>query len=46
MLAIKDLHFHDLRHEAISRRFERGYQIHEVAQQKLFRESRLPNRSA
>lgn len=32
ILGIKDLHFHDLRHEATSRLFERGYQIHEVAQ--------------
>jgi integrase len=32
MLDIKDLRFHDLRHEATSRLFERGYQIHEVAQ--------------
>ena len=31
-LNIADLHFHDLRHEAISRLFEAGYQIHEVAQ--------------
>jgi integrase len=31
ILGIKDLHFHDLRHEATSRLFERGYQIHEVA---------------
>jgi integrase len=31
-LGIDDLHFHDLRHEAISRLFEAGYQIHEVAQ--------------
>jgi integrase len=31
-LGIKDLRFHDLRHEATSRLFERGYQIHEVAQ--------------
>lgn len=30
-LGIKDLHFHDLRHEAISRLFEMGYQIQEVA---------------
>lgn len=30
-LNIDDLRFHDLRHEAISRLFERGYQIHEVA---------------
>ncbi len=30
-LKIKDLHFHDLRHEGISRLFEKGYQIHEVA---------------
>lgn len=29
---IEDLHFHDLRHEATSRLFERGYAIHEVAQ--------------
>lgn len=32
LLGIKDLHFHDLRHEATSRLFERGYGIHEVAQ--------------
>lgn len=32
VLGIKDLHFHDLRHEATSRLFERGYAIHEVAQ--------------
>jgi integrase len=32
MLGIKDLRFHDMRHEATSRLFERGYQIHEVAQ--------------
>lgn len=31
-LGIKDLHFHDLRHEGVSRLFESGYQIHEVAQ--------------
>lgn len=31
-LGIKDLHFHDLRHEATSRLFERGYSIQEVAQ--------------
>lgn len=31
-LGIHDLHFHDLRHEAISRLFEAGYQIHEVTQ--------------
>lgn len=31
-LQIEDLRFHDLRHEATSRLFERGYQIHEVAQ--------------
>jgi integrase len=31
-LGIKDLRFHDLRHEAISRLFERGYSIQEVAQ--------------
>lgn len=30
-LKIEDLHFHDLRHEGISRLFEMGYQIHEVA---------------
>lgn len=32
ILGIKDLKFHDLRHEATSRLFEAGYQIHEVAQ--------------
>lgn len=32
MLGIRDLRFHDLRHEATSRLFERGYAIHEVAQ--------------
>jgi len=32
LLGIKDLRFHDLRREATSRLFERGYQIHEVAQ--------------
>lgn len=32
MRGIKDLRFHDLRHEATSRLFERGYAIHEVAQ--------------
>ncbi len=32
VLGIEDLHFHDLRHEATSRLFERGYAIHEVAQ--------------
>lgn len=32
LLGIWDLRFHDLRHEATSRLFERGYQIHEVAQ--------------
>jgi integrase len=31
-LAIADLRFHDLRHEATSRLFEMGYQIQEVAQ--------------
>src|SRR5690606_13755412 len=31
-LEIEDLHFQDLRHEGISRLFEAGYQIHEVAQ--------------
>lgn len=30
-LDIDNLHFHDLRHEGISRLFERGYQIQEVA---------------
>lgn len=29
---LHDLHFHDLRHEATSRLFERGYDIPEVAQ--------------
>lgn len=32
ILGIDDLHFHDLRHEATSRLFERGYSIQEVAQ--------------
>lgn len=32
VLGIPDLRFHDLRHEATSRLFERGYQIHEVTQ--------------
>ena len=32
ILGITDLRFHDLRHEATSRLFERGYAIHEVAQ--------------
>ena len=32
ILGIQDLRFHDLRHEAISRLFELGYDIHEVAQ--------------
>jgi integrase len=32
MLHIQDLHFHDMRHEATSRFFERGYDIHEVPQ--------------
>lgn len=32
MLGIEGLHFHDLRHEATSRLFERGYSIQEVAQ--------------
>jgi integrase len=32
ILGISDLRFHDLRHEATSRLFERGYAIHEVAQ--------------
>lgn len=32
LLEISDLHFHDLRHEATSRLFEKGYAIHEVAQ--------------
>lgn len=30
-LGIEDLHFHDLRHEGVSRLFEQGYQIQEVA---------------
>lgn len=32
LLDLQDLHFHDLRHEATSRLFERGYSIQEVAQ--------------
>lgn len=31
-LGLEDLHFHDLRHEATSRLFEKGYSIQEVAQ--------------
>jgi integrase len=31
ILGIVDYHFHDNRHEATSRLFERGYEIHEVA---------------
>lgn len=31
LLGLKDLHFHDLRHEATSRLFELGYDIPEVA---------------
>lgn len=31
-LGIENLHFHDLRHEATSRLFERGYEVHEVQQ--------------
>jgi hypothetical protein len=30
VLGIPDLHFHDLRHEAISRLFEQGYDLHDV----------------
>ena len=30
-LAIPDLHFHDLRHEGVSRMFEAGYAIQQVA---------------
>lgn len=37
VLGIDDLHFHDLRHEATSRLFERSYQIQEVAQFTLHR---------
>ena len=32
VLTLPDLRFHDLRHEAISRLFERGYDIYEVSQ--------------
>jgi integrase len=32
MLGIKDLHFHDLRHEATSRLFERGFSIVQAQQ--------------
>lgn len=31
-LGVDDLHFHDLRHEATSRLFGRGYPIQELAQ--------------
>ncbi len=37
ILGIDGLRFHDLRHEATSRLFERGYQIQEVAQFTLHR---------
>ncbi|MFP4146136.1 MAG: site-specific integrase [Halorhodospira sp.] len=37
VLGIEDLRFHDLRHEATSRLFEAGYQIHEVASFTLHR---------
>lgn len=37
ILGIEDLHFHDLRHGATSRLFERSYQIQEVAQFTLHR---------
>ena len=37
VLGINDLRFHDLRHEATSRLFELGYEIHEVAQFTLHR---------
>lgn len=37
VLGIEDLRFHDLRHEAVSRLFERGYSIQEVAQFSLHR---------
>jgi integrase len=30
-LSIEDLHFHDLRHEGVSRLFEQGYRIEQVA---------------
>ena len=30
-LKLKDLHFHDLRHEAVSRLFAMGFPIHQVA---------------
>jgi integrase len=30
LLGIVDLHFHDLRHEGISRLFEEGYDLHDV----------------
>ena len=38
---IKDLHFHDLRHEAISRFFEMGLSIPEVALISGHRDSRM-----
>jgi integrase len=30
VLGIRDLRFHDLRHSAVTRLFQRGYQVHEV----------------
>lgn len=38
ILEIEDLTFHDLRHEATSRLFEKGYPIHEVQQFTLHRD--------
>lgn len=38
LLGINDLHFHDLRHEGVTRLFEKGYAIHEVALFSLHRD--------
>lgn len=38
---ITDLHFHDLRHEAISRFFERGLSVPEVALLSGHRDARM-----
>jgi integrase len=38
LLGIKDLHFHDLRHEATSRLFERGLSIQQVCQVTLHKQ--------
>jgi integrase len=43
-VGLKDLHFHDLRHEAVSRLFERGFNVMEVASVSGHRELRMLQR--